>query len=87
MSHARLLTELVRGRPKLAGLLRDNLIPGLTKFGLSAHAVVALLTGLDSDVRLHRAAWKWENWMANHKRTPLFSRTSRSHGRTSLAGG
>ncbi|MEX3637907.1 hypothetical protein [Paraburkholderia sp. BR14320] len=52
-SHIRLLMELARDRPKLVGLLRDNLIPGLTKFGPSAHAVVALLTGLDPDVRLH----------------------------------
>ncbi|MEX3686864.1 FAD-dependent oxidoreductase [Paraburkholderia sp. BR14263] len=53
VSHIKLLTELARGRPDLVGLLRDHLIPGLTKFGPSAHAMVALLTGLDSDVRLH----------------------------------
>ncbi|MEX3951384.1 FAD-dependent oxidoreductase [Paraburkholderia sp. EG287B] len=45
--------DALRQEADLVGLLRDNLIPGLTKFGPSAHAMVALLTGLDSDVRLH----------------------------------
>jgi 2-polyprenyl-6-methoxyphenol hydroxylase-like FAD-dependent oxidoreductase len=49
----RLLTELARGQPGLVGLLREHLIPGLTRFGPSAHAMVALLTGLDHEVRIH----------------------------------
>jgi 2-polyprenyl-6-methoxyphenol hydroxylase-like FAD-dependent oxidoreductase len=53
VSRIRLLTELARGRPGLVGLLREHLLPGLTRFGPSAHAMVALLTGLDHEVRSH----------------------------------
>lgn len=49
----RLLTTLARGQPGVVGMVRDQLIPRLVKFGPSAHAMVAMLTGLDSEVRLH----------------------------------
>lgn len=45
------LTEFARGQPNLVGALRDFLIPGMTKFPPTAHAMTKLLTGLDHEVR------------------------------------
>jgi len=47
------LTELARGRPEMVGALRRYVLPGLTKFPPTAHAMLDLLTGLDHEVRLH----------------------------------
>jgi 2-polyprenyl-6-methoxyphenol hydroxylase-like FAD-dependent oxidoreductase len=49
----RTLTELARGRPRVVGALRGPLLSGVTRFPPAAHTMVALLTGLDHDVRLH----------------------------------
>jgi 2-polyprenyl-6-methoxyphenol hydroxylase-like FAD-dependent oxidoreductase len=49
----RVLTELARGRPPAVGALRGPLLSGVTRFPAAARGMVALLTGLDHDVRLH----------------------------------
>jgi 2-polyprenyl-6-methoxyphenol hydroxylase-like FAD-dependent oxidoreductase len=52
IGRVRALTELARGQPDLIGALRRYLIPGMTKFPPTAHAMLKLLTGLDHEVRL-----------------------------------
>jgi 2-polyprenyl-6-methoxyphenol hydroxylase-like FAD-dependent oxidoreductase len=52
ISRIKALTELARGQPDLVGALRRYLIPGMTKFPPTAHAMLNLLTGLDHEVRL-----------------------------------
>jgi 2-polyprenyl-6-methoxyphenol hydroxylase-like FAD-dependent oxidoreductase len=44
------LTGLARGQPNLLGTLRGYLIPGMTKFPPTAHAMLKLLSGLDHEV-------------------------------------
>ena len=50
ISRVKTLTELARGQPDIVGWLRGMLIPGLTKFPPTAHAMLDLLTGLDHPV-------------------------------------
>jgi hypothetical protein len=52
----KMLTEIARGQPDVVGLLRHCLIPGLTRFGPTAHAMVELLTGLDHPVAVRGKA-------------------------------
>lgn len=47
------LTKLARGQPDIVGALRHYLIPGMTKFPPTAHAMLELLTGLDHEVITH----------------------------------
>ena len=49
----RVLTELARGRPRVVGALRHPVISGARRFPPVAHAMTALLTGLDHEVRVH----------------------------------
>ena len=50
ISRIKALTELARGQPDLVGALRRYLLPGATKFPPTAHAMIALLTGLDHEL-------------------------------------
>jgi 2-polyprenyl-6-methoxyphenol hydroxylase-like FAD-dependent oxidoreductase len=45
------VTAFVRGRPDLVGGLRRFVLPGLAKFGPTAHLMARTLTGLDHDLK------------------------------------
>jgi hypothetical protein len=49
----RMLTELARGRPRAVGAMRRPLLAAVTRYPPALHAMVALLTGLDHEVRFH----------------------------------
>ena len=50
VDHIRTLTTFARGQPDIVGGLRKLVLPGLAKFGPTAHFMTRMLTGLDHDL-------------------------------------